>query len=182
MDQLEKYIKDNRAAFDERKPPEDIWRKLDQQLGSEKPHKTIRLWRGFRVAASVLLLIGIGSLLGMYVANRNFAAESIADKLPNDFLELEEYYQKEINGKLIQLASFQSEKQTVEMDMEQLDAALQELKEDILSAPKGSEEQIINAMILNYRTKIELLETVMEHINQNSQTNQNVIKNETINL
>ncbi len=175
MDQLEKYITDHRAAFDDQSPPKHIWQQLDGQL-HPREKKSFRLWRGFRIAAAVLLLIGLGTLLGIYVANRNFAAEAIANKLPTDFEELENYYQQQINTKRQQLVSFSQEDQGIETDMQQLDQALQELKQDILSAPKGTEEQIINAMIRNYQTKIDLLETVLErmqqHLHENEQLNQ----------
>lgn len=185
MDNLEKYIRENRAAFDKKQAPKRVWEQLDKAL-PQKKNKTIRLWRGFRVAAAVLLLLSVGGLLGSYLTNRNFVAENIASKLPEDFTELENYYEREVSSKMKQLTSVNMDKDQVALDIEQLDAALEELKVDILSAPKGTEEQIINAMILNYKTKIDLLETVMEHMkaqgNSNFDNKKNNKKNEGINL
>lgn len=184
MDRLEKYIKENRAAFDSKEPPAGLWDKLDSALPEEPVvrNKTIRLWRGFRVAASVLLLITVGALLGSYITSRNLEAQNIASKLPADFKELEQYYEAEVDSKMKQLTSVNADNDQVELDLEQLDAALKELKEDIRSAPRGSEEQIIDAMILNYKTKIDMLETIMTHINADSETIQNEKENEGINL
>ncbi|MFK7809513.1 MAG: hypothetical protein AB8F74_17045 [Saprospiraceae bacterium] len=181
MDNLEKFITNNRAAFDSKQPPGHIWENLDRDLPKQNV-KRIRLWRGFRVAASVALLIAVGALLGSYLTSKNFAAENIASKLPQDFTEMEAYYQDEVDTKLQRLTSVNVDKDQVVMDLEQLDAALKELKEDILSAPKGSEEQIINAMILNYKTKIDLLETILTHVESDSKTIQNDKENEGINL
>jgi hypothetical protein len=185
MDNLEKYIRENRAAFDKEQPPKRIWEQLDKTL-PQKKNKPIRLWRGFQVAAAVLLLLSVGGVLGSYLTNRNFAAENIASKLPDDFTELENYYQREVSSKMKQLASVNMDEDQVSLELDQLDAALEELKEDILLAPKGTEEQIINAMILNYKTKIDLLETIMTHIkaqsNSNPQNIKNNTKNEGINL
>ncbi len=184
MDNLEKYIRENRAAFDRKQPPKRIWEELDKAL-PQKKNKTLRLWRGFRVAAAVLLLLSVGGVLGNYMANKNFAAENIASKLPDDFTELENYYQQEVSSKMKQLTNVNMDKDQVTLDLDQLDAALEELKEDILSAPKGTEEQIINAMILNYKTKIDLLETIMVRIKAKSDSTtpiKNNGENERINL
>jgi uncharacterized membrane protein YhiD involved in acid resistance len=187
MDNLEKFIRDNREAFDDRQPPSRIWDELNKALpGAEKkepPIRRIRLWRGFRVAASVLLLIAVGALLGSYLTSRNFAAEQVAAKLPDDFTEMEQYYQQEVNNKMKILTSTTAvEGEQARLDLEQLDQALAELKADILSAPKGSEEQIINAMILNYKTKIDLLETILERIQANAAAEEEHVQPDSQNI
>ena len=50
-----------------------------------------------------------------------------------------------------------------------------ELRAELANAPAGSEERIINAMIYNYKAKLEILERVLEKIQS---TNQGTLKTE----
>ena len=62
MDKLEKYIRENRASFDDNSPQVDGWHKINNQLeNSETPqvHIGTYLWR----AAAIVLFVAVVWLL-----------------------------------------------------------------------------------------------------------------------
>jgi len=115
--------------------------------------------------------------------NHQQADQLAAQSLTEEFLEVEQFYQKQISSKVNQLASMSDYDQSVEDDLAQLDTSIQELKEEIAEAPKGSEAEIINTMIHNYKTKVELLERILSRKLDDSETNFNKSKkDEKINI
>ncbi|MDV7393244.1 hypothetical protein RZS08_17865, partial [Arthrospira platensis SPKY1] len=64
----------------------------------------------------------------------------------------------------------------VQPDLLQLDEFYQELQLELDRAPKGSEEQIIQAMIRNHQIKLDILERVLEKVQTN---NPKTTENET---
>ena len=66
----------------------------------------------------------------------------------------------------------------VRADFQELDAIYEELKQELEKAPAGNEEQVIQAMINNYQTKIEILERVLEKVQSTGQTNLKTEENE----
>ena len=171
MDNLEKFISKNREAFDDKSPPAHIWTKVEKEVYPQA--KIITFWRGFKVAAAVLLLLATGAAMGVAFMNHQNAEQLAAGSLTDEFLEVERYYQQEINVKVKQLVSMKDYDQSVNEDLSQLDVSIQELKEEIADAPKGSEAQIINTMINNYKTKVELLERILNRMENSSTTTNN---------
>ncbi len=180
MDNLEKFISENRADFDDKSPPARVWDKIE---GKSKPEvKKITFWRGFRVAAAVLLLLTTGAAMGIAFMNNQNASSLASNTLTNEFLEVERYYQKEINVKVKRLTSMKDYDTSVNEDLEQLDLSISELKAEIADAPKGSEEEIISTMINNYKTKVELLERILDRMENNTSTEDKKRKNESTNI
>lgn len=172
MDKLEKFILDNREAFDSETPDLNVWAAIDARLNqAQKPQaKVIALnqWLPkLRIAASVALLLTIGIGIGFYLKS-NAAPPSLADVSP-EHAELERFYQKEINKKeqmLVQVA--QTTAPEVKQDLQQIDQIMLELRAELMNAPKGSREQIIRNMIESYKMKVEILERVIEESNHSN--------------
>lgn len=181
MDNLEKYILTNREDFDSQSPPKSIWEKIDKNLQPKKS-KRITLWSSLRIAASVLLLLAAGAMGGIYFSNTQINDQAANSKVQNDFLEVESYFQDEINQRIVRLTSMNQYDESVQSDLTQIDEFLEELKSEIKAAPAGKEEQIISAMINNYQTKIDVLEKIIDKINSNKNINSKKEKDETINL
>lgn len=165
-DRLEQFIKDNREDFDRELPGLNVWAQIDRTLGQERQHtaKRIRLWKSLRMAAAVLALLVFGGLIGSYITQFQMSAapDSLAQVSP-EYAELEDYYQQEIQDKYQQLVSYDQE-EVVKPDLEQLDTIMEELRQELVTAPQGSEEQIIENLIQSYQTKIDILSRVLERI------------------
>ena len=79
-----------------------------------------------------------------------------------EFVEAEMHYSNEIDKmwKVVN-ASQLEEKETLQEDISALDAVYNELKNELLTNPNADTDYIVNAMINNYRSKIDILEKVL---------------------
>lgn len=179
LDNLEQFINNNRADFDDAVPSLKAWAEIDKVISSQKS-KVITLRKVLAIAASVLILLVAGASLGAFISNgsNDDLAAQLSEIAP-DFVEAEQYYQQKIDRKYQQLASY-SHDQTIEEDLSQLDELMNELKAELIVAPKGKEEEIVESLIESYQTKISILERVLDriqftHSQQNSKTKDNEI-------
>lgn len=173
-DNLEKFILENREAFDNAYPNLKVWAEIDKTL-EQKSAKKVNLRRILSIAASVVVLLVAGGLVGSYLSQPK--AEDLQAMLENispEYSEIEQHYSRQINQKYQQLVS-NDNAGVVKDDFAQIDKVMQELKQELLDAPKGKEEQIIQNLIISYQTKIEILERVLERIQS---TNQKPLKSE----
>lgn len=170
-DNLEKFINENRPAFDDKPAPKDLWSAIDHQLeqNREKQVRRIPVWRYASVAAAAVLLIGTGVLIGLNVNNQASEAVALFEVFP-EYSEMEQYYKKEVNTKVARLAKFKHDA-AINEDLKQLDKTYEELQKELSEAPKDKQEQIINALIVNYRTKLSILERVLERLESTNQKN-----------
>ncbi len=180
MDNLEKFISQNRADFDDKSPPARVWDKIDIKKQTES--KKISFWRGFKVAAAVLLLLTSGAAMGIAFMNSQNASTLASNTLTDEFLEVEQFYQKEINVKVKKLTSMKDYDTSVNEDLDQLDISINELKSEIADAPRGSEAEIISTMINNYKTKVELLERILDRMENTKSTDDKNIQNESTDI
>jgi len=177
VDRLEQFIGENRTALDRDIPGLRVWAGICKALDArQQTAKVHHLWRNLRVAASVVVLLAVGALIGMYAYKYNHPRElpTLAEIAP-EYAELEQYYASRVSNRMRELSRF-NQQATVQPDIQQLDELYQELQRELNSAPKGSEEQIVQAMIRNYQIKLDILERVLEKIQS---TNPKAAENET---
>ena len=180
-DNLEKFITENRSAFDKGVPSLKVWAEIDKSLSNTPKKKSINLWSFAKIAASVVLLLFAGAFGGNYLTQDTPQVDSsIADVNPN-FKAMEQYYAQQVNLKLEKLKQYNHES-FVEQDLKELDDFLAELKIELQHAPRGTEESIINAMIKNYQTKLSILEHVLERLQSTINQAQKTRNNETTNI
>jgi hypothetical protein len=90
-------------------------------------------------------------------------------QLVRDLMEADLYYTSQINMKrdeLFTLAGNQPEvMQDIDTELNDLDKVFQELKEDLND--NAANEEILEAMIQNYRLKLQILEDMLYMIRQN---------------
>lgn len=170
-DRLEEFILENRESFDDAIPSLKVWAGIDRNI-SARSARRISLWRGLRIAAAVIVLLLTGAVVGRYISESP-SNEPIAalENIAPEFAETARYYEDQIDQKEKQLASFQQGDAVLE-DIKQIDQTMQELREELLHAPKGQEEQIIQNLIKTYQTKVNILERVLERIQPNNNSQQ----------
>jgi len=161
-DSLERFIGENREAFEDAVPSLAVWARIDQQM-SRRQSRRMTVWRGIRIAAAVAALLFIGAAAGQYLANTNAGKAPVAalEEMSPEYAEMARYYESRIDQHVQQLVNHQ-QGATVFEDLEQLDAAMEELRQELLTAPAGKEEQIIENLIRSYQTKVNILERVLE--------------------
>lgn len=176
MDNLEKFIRENRAAFDTEVPRLDVWAKLDKHLDSQRPPARVVFMKRLRVAAAVLVLLTAGGLGGAYLTGSSRTVESLADVSP-EHAEMERYFNSQVEEKMAKLASYKQDG-VVKADIKELDETYEQLRKELQTAPEGADEKIIQAMIETYQTKISILQQVLEKVEKVNPTTINTAENE----
>lgn len=176
-DNLEQFILANRDDFDRAVPSLKVWAEIDQQL-EQKSRKRITLWQSVRIAAAILVILVIGGVIGNYL-NLDKDAEQAAylETVPPEFIELEQFYNQQINQKYQQLVTYKKQ-DAVDEELAEIDQAIEELKQELLDAPAHSEPQILRNLIKTYQIKVQMLERVLEHVQPSGRPNAKPENNE----
>jgi hypothetical protein len=170
-DALELFIRENRAALDSEVPDLKVWANIAKETPAKAKIVGIGWQRSLlRAAASVALLVtGLG--LGIWYARSGEPQAMAMSEVSNEYAELEHYFQNDIAGKTQKLATFTgSQSAEVNQDLEQLDYVMAELKLELADVPEGNREQVVRAMIDNYKAKAAILERVLERLEESTQT------------
>ena len=164
MDKLEKFIKENSDSFSEHKADKaKMWKAIAKNLEHPEP-KVIPLWRKlpFQIAASILIIVGVFSV---YNLNTRKAPVNYASK---ELQQIDSYYQNivETQVKLVQNDKHLSAKNKEEFlkFMIELDKEDAKLKLDL--ADNLDNQQVLSAIIKNYKKRIELIENLLNQINE----------------
>lgn len=179
MDRLEKFIRENRSSFDDRTPPESAWRKINGRLesGGRQVYLTRHMWK----AAAILLFAAV---IWLMVDRQNqqetLNLSQIETSEGIDMSEVENYYVNLIEDKQEEIMHFievypEADDQLLS-DIHKLDSGYQELKKKLLQGPN---EKIIDAMVINLQTRIEILNqqlNVLERIKQLKEQNDETSK------
>lgn len=163
-DKLEQYITDNRAAFDENEVPAMVWQGIEQELDKGVERK-VKVFSLLKYAAAAVVVLGVGLLMGLRLAAGDPLEGSEAYQ---EFVEAEQYYQNEVRVKLSEYQSLGQETQSLEDDLAQLDAVYNELKAELIRNKDMNTDRVVEAMIENYRTKVDILETVLKRTKKKS--------------
>jgi hypothetical protein len=201
QDGLEKFVNKNRAAFDFNAPSFDLWENIEKELTNQNEEKIARMLaisspkNSFRkqmirygsIAAVGLLLFTIGAVVGNQWTNRDASTADVQVSLSDvsdEYAEAEAYYTQKVNASILELKKYKYENDSgVLKDIEELDAAFQELKTELGQSNAFSKEEIVQAMIENYQMKIEILERVLERLpDENTGKSKKENSNEKANL
>jgi len=161
MDELEKHIRDNREAMDIHDPDPSVWNRIETQL--PRKHRTLipQMWKA---AAAVIFAVAALTAL-LRITGVTGAPENSAQSVVR---ETEQYYNS-------LLASLYSEaeplltahpviKTELEAGMSELDTISMSIREDLKDNVATGE--VIEALIRNYRLRIELLEEMLSVMNE----------------
>ena len=180
MDNLEKFITQNRDAFDDSIPSLKVWAAIDR-AANKKEARRVKLWKQLQIAATVAVLLVSGGIVGSYLTQSGQAnnAMAILQETAPEFFEMERYFQTQIDERVNQLVSYSPDDQVLK-DLDQIDQAMLELKEELQDAPKGKEDEIIENLIQNYQMKVAILERVLERMQLNRHTKNKKTKDKEI--
>lgn len=163
MDQLEKYIRDNREAFDMHNPPPEVWYEIQNALPGRK-HDSVVMWKWISAAAIGLVLLLSGVIAGLYLSQSGF--EDSAQYA--EFKMAEKYYAAQFSDKMTSLAKYEDDS-ALERDIAELTEQYESLSAELRQEDKPNKEQILHAMISNYQTRINLLERVLSRLGRGTE-------------
>lgn len=155
---FEEFIRQNRELFDDQHPPTDLWSRIEKGMppAPVARRRQINTWKILSVAAIGLVLILSGVIAGLYMSKPDFRANAQYQ----EFQQAELYFASQIDEKM-QLISQYNEDPVVSQDIEQLDVVYEELRKELMVSDNPNKKPIIDAMIVNYQTRIAILEKVL---------------------
>lgn len=174
MDELEKFIRENKEMFTNEEPLEGHFERFEGRLRLQQRRNRIRqIYRITSVAAVGLLLIASS----IFVFDRYFDAAPASFRLGDVSPELQkvEYFftsQLEQTTTGIDSLSHYTDKITLEA-MHQEIARMDSLHTD-LQMKMGlnpGDERIVNAMISYYQARLEVMQSFVDMLNQIKQNN-----------
>ena len=169
-DQFEKFIMENRSAFDDAEPSEKIWNSIDQKLEKKTVPMNI-IWK----VAAVLFLVSTVVLL----IDRKAPTIEMGPMLSQEFVDAEDYYVTMINQRkeLIREHLSPEEEKAFLTEINDLDAMYLELKETYQS--NASSERVMDAMINNLQLRLAILNRqleILEKIKGQNHENEHIIE------
>ena len=164
MDRLESFISENKNAFDSEVPDLKVWASISEGLDAKEliqsEGKVRPLWKKLRLVAASVALLAIGALgLNVYNSSTLQASGGLAEISP-ELADMEAFYVQQVNNKIMELDDLEFVEEVKE-DMEQLDIVFNELMIEYKNAPEANKEIILQAMINNYKTKLEILDKIL---------------------
>jgi len=166
-DPWKSIIEENKDAFNQKKPG-DLWNSIEKELdqSSEIQPKTIELWKVYRIAAILIVVVG----LGFFVLFQNNESQPMAElpvieepqqQYPQELLEVENFYASEIEDKLDQVKKLTDDNiavQEIQLLREEFDKLKLEIGDNV------NDEKVIEAMIMNYRLRLDLLKEILSDL------------------
>jgi hypothetical protein len=172
MSLLEEKIRKNRDSLDAAEPApghlERFEKKLAAMNAKDSPARTIYKGRTWKVAAVIVLLIGV-SLTLYFVSPGDYNSTVSANALPKDIQEVKMYYQFEAEKKLEQVDQCAVSpdqavliRQIAEQELMDLDSNSAQLENELRNDQDN--KRIKDALILNYKTKADLIEDIIKKV------------------
>lgn len=180
MDKLEKFIKENRHDLDRHEPDQAIWTRI--QKGKPEP---VRLFTFYFLRAAMLIFI-IASSLVIYSVTSDGAFTggdhlSSHPGLSPELVETEVYYTSITKELLEQTKPFLASNPALEAELMIEITRLDNICDDIRNDLKDniSNQEVIEALVMNYRIKVRLLEDMLDVLrNDENKNNDNNVHHE----
>jgi hypothetical protein len=182
---LEDFIEANREAFDDLEPSADLWSRIEKHLPpadgelKKKEAKTFSLGFVLRVAATVIMVMGIGFTL--YLHNH--------EKKPIDLASINPLYAQQQIQYTSLIETRRTELKAISKadpelykefsgEIAKMDSTYKKLNSDLANSP--NQERVLRAMIRNLQIQSQVLNqqlNVIEQLNKTKKEQKDEIKN-----
>jgi len=179
-DKLEKFVVDNREAFDVFEPDDKLWEQIHKPSA-----KVVKFnWKTLAIRVAAIVVIFIASyythdfIEGNKSGNQLVQQETPMEGMENFqvLMEAEVFYASQINFAKEEIVKLSGNDHVlideINYDLVELDDVFIELKNDLKD--NSDNEEVIEAMIQNYRLKLEILEEILGQLKRSA----NVVENE----
>lgn len=171
MDKLEEHIKKNRNDLDRYSPSSDNWRKIEKELSG----KRLPLTRWLYIAAMFAVVIGSSVIfLSHESRNRESLRYGESNDINHPLNETEIYYNNLVNSLYNEVTPLLTGNPDIEeeltSDISQLDSICSDIKKDLRD--NVANQEVVEALIQNYRIKIKILEEMITILRENEPKNE----------
>lgn len=167
MDDFEKYIRKNATAFNTEKANKDkMWLHINTALKDDKP-KVVPLYQRktlLKFAASLVVIMAITLFFTQFKSSVNTEEQLVSKEL----LEIDMHYKSLVN---YQVALVKNNPRLSIKDKNEFLSFMDELDTEYLALKKEmainlDNEQVLEAIVANYKKRIELIEKLLERLNE----------------
>lgn len=169
-DKLEQFVRDNTQSFNSLEPPLMVWETIEKELPVSKQPALRKLWHYAWKAAAAILIFASAWMLNDYTdkdkktsENEIVKAEVQTNPELTELLDAEAYYTTQISSKQAELAKYAQQNPDIIEDLKkefnEMDKNKAELRKDL--AQSNADEKVIEAIILSYRVKLEILDQIL---------------------
>jgi hypothetical protein len=175
MDRLEEFIRENRKELDIYDPDPVIWEKIDKEVRTSG--RPFLKW----IAAAAVLIIILGSALAVYLGNEKQNPDYLSAKSQqHEFKETEIFYTTVVNDLYREAEPFLTKQPDMQRelysDMARIDSICKEIRKDLRD--NIANQEVIEALVQNYRIKIQILEEMLNTLREEDGNNLNERKDE----
>ena len=181
MDNLEEYVRRHREELDLHKAPSGIWKRIENELGTGRLNR----YRWIAAAAMITVVLGTAAVLynrGIIPGNNHSKAfnEKMINRINAQLRETEIYYNNlatslydQASPLLVKNPELEKE---LDADMTHIDSICLEIKKDLRD--NVANQDVIEALIQNYRTRITILEEMLGVLKETENNTENTDGNE----
>ena len=178
MEKMEEFIRNNREAFDVHDAPDELWEKIEKRLQQRRRTGIWKIW--LQRAAIFIFIFSMAFAVSEYIHNPKLKKTSVLVQneqvIPQEIKETQVYYETEIHSKMKEMkavfASYPGMEEEVNKDFTRLDSICADLKKDLKD--NVSNQQVIEAMIQNYRTKLGILENLLDELKRKNPSHEKI--------
>jgi len=177
QDKLEKFVFDHRDEFDVFEPDSKMWDKINKPV-----RKVFKInWKTIAVRVAAVVVIFIGSYFFHDFMQERKGDQVVVAQQPNNMdglenikvlMEAEVYYTSQIKfakEEIIKLSGNDADlMKSIDYDLVELDEVFEELKNDLKD--DSDNEEVIEAMMQNYRIKFDILEEMLHQLRKSKNT------------
>lgn len=160
-DKLEDFIHQNRAAFDDKEPKDNVWYNVEKSLPlRRRTWNSLALWR-----AAAILFMGLSVYL---LIPKGQSSSKNSEIVMKEFQDVETYYVQQISEKAHLIDQFQQGEglNGFTHDFQQLEAMYMVLKEEMKVHPN---KKVKDALVLNLLVRIDLLNQQLHKLDQKNE-------------
>jgi hypothetical protein len=178
---LEQFVKENAEGFNGLEPPAMAWNAIEKELPGEKPVSVRKVWPYVWKVAAAVLIFASAWMLNDYMdhkkspLNSDKTHEIASSPELTELSDAEAYYTTQISSKQAELSAYTRQHPDIIEDLKkefrEMDKNKEELKKDL--AESNADEKVIEAIILSYRVKVEILDQMLTELRKAKESNSN---------
>ena len=166
-DRLKDFIDENRKAFDDKEPSDNVWNNIDRALFTNSTrtvwYNSLALWRA---AAVIFIVLSFYLLVPKFSSQQNQIAKE-GEVVLKEFTDVENFYVQQISEKVQLIDGFEKSEglNGFTKDFQQLEAMYSVLKEEMKIRPS---QKVKDALVLNLLVQIDLLNQRLHKLEKES--------------
>lgn len=177
-DGIEKFIRNNRDAFEAERPGAEVWERLQQRLGEPPkddgvPHGKVRPFGGGKRWLSVAAILLLCVSMAAFVRTFQIRKQATDAFVPADLREAQAYYENCINQQMerIKLAAREHPDQDTLLSrlFPRVDPAYGRLRTALHENP--GDQQVRAAFIGYYRSRLAVLDKIEDRLSAETALN-----------